>query len=704
MKRLFNILMLAIAVVSLAACENDAPSEKLGIDFTPECNMAPTFEYMGGSKEYNFKTKYDWTVRADNDWVTITPNSGGEFNRYFVIEVAENPEGEVRTTNVTMELSNGKSIVIPVTQELAPRFDIVGDSDKLYTIGADGGDIAVDAETNQQYTVKISKDATWLSHDATRAMRDETLHFAAQKNTTSMSRIATVTIVTEENHAIDSFTVVQSAEGVAMNEIAYYTSSSELVAIAEDCDFGAKLVAHLYDGDNKHGRIIFDYTVYTIPAELFADRSDITKIEYSQYITTIGNGAFRGCTGCEAFFIPAAINTLGSAIFEGCAGELTINGMTPNTSFLTSDEEHWLYGSEFSEVKVNANLGANTFNEYEAVESVTLSTEISSIGSNAFSGCGNLTAVNAESLAAWCGIAFKNKSANPLYNGVCDLIIDGEAITEVITDSSIRTIRSYSFAGYKDITSVTIAEGTTSLGAGAFSECDIESVNLNGGITAMGVDVVSAGENTYKYIGVFEGCRVATLTINGDLKGQEGTGDAGYHWFNGIDVEKVVFSDKCTKINNLVMSNVNLKEVSIADSVTEICDGAFASCHDLATIDLGAGVTTIGVHAFYDCTAITAITLPESLTTISEYAFSDCTALTSIALPAAVSTIGEYALSGCDALTTVYAKATKPATLGGEYVFDIDNTPAIYVPEASVDAYKAAWTRYASSIKGYAFN
>ena len=124
----------------------------------------------------------------------------------------------------------------------------------------------------------------------------------------------------------------------------------------------------------------------------------------------------------------------------------------------------------------------------------------------------------------------------------------------------------------------------------------------------------------------------------------------------------------------------------------------------LTTYTIPDGVTTIGDGAFYDCSSLTSIAIPEGVTTIGSSAFSDCSRLTSITIPEGVTTIGRYAFYECSSLTNVYSKPTTPPTLGAT-VFSSDYIPSIHVPQASVDAYKAAsgWSDYASKIVGYDF-
>lgn len=152
----------------------------------------------------------------------------------------------------------------------------------------------------------------------------------------------------------------------------------------------------------------------------------------------------------------------------------------------------------------------------------------------------------------------------------------------------------------------------------------------------------------------------------------------------------------------------NLATVNLPESVTEIPSTCFARCSSLRNTNmLPATVTSIGKMAFYYCTKLATITIPEGVTTIGDLAFFYCTntSLTSVTIPSTVTSIGVNAFGhnyNADAskpeetfshITSYYVKAATPPTLAGP-IFTTDaaprETPTIYVPAESVDAYKAA--------------
>ena len=145
--------------------------------------------------------------------------------------------------------------------------------------------------------------------------------------------------------------------------------------------------------------------------------------------------------------------------------------------------------------------------------------------------------------------------------------------------------------------------------------------------------------------------------------------------------------------------------LTFGNDVTAIPENAFKDCNSMEYIKMPNSVKSFGSNAFFNCTSLKSITIPDSVTSIGDYAFYDCTSLKSVTIGKGVTSIGEWAFCCCSSLTSVYCKPTTPPT-GGDSMFESNATGRkIYVPTASVDAYKAAtyWSDYASYIVGYNF-
>ena len=166
-----------------------------------------------------------------------------------------------------------------------------------------------------------------------------------------------------------------------------------------------------------------------------------------------------------------------------------------------------------------------------------------------------------------------------------------------------------------------------------------------------------------------------------------------------------------------------LTGITIPDSVTTIGGRAFLLCTDLSICTIGSGVTSIGAYAFRGCTSLTNVIFGRSVTSIGGYAFGSCSSLTSIVLPDSVTDIGEESFAGCSGVTTIII-GSGVTNIGNSAFSDCKNVKSItiyaaipptivinsffytgrcpiYVPSASVNAYKSAtnWSSYASRIQ-----
>ncbi len=143
----------------------------------------------------------------------------------------------------------------------------------------------------------------------------------------------------------------------------------------------------------------------------------------------------------------------------------------------------------------------------------------------------------------------------------------------------------------------------------------------------------------------------------------------------------------------LDMEDVNLETLKVY---------AFYANEILTSIKLPKTLKVIGFHSFCLCVNLTGeLVLPQGLTSIGDNAFSGCNFTGELVLPQGLTSIGIYAFSDCK-FSEIYCKATTPPQLGG---YAIKNPDKIYVPTASVEAYKSAegWSLHASIITGYDF-
>jgi hypothetical protein len=164
---------------------------------------------------------------------------------------------------------------------------------------------------------------------------------------------------------------------------------------------------------------------------------------------------------------------------------------------------------------------------------------------------------------------------------------------------------------------------------------------------------------------------------------------------------------KCTGLTSIVVESGNTKYDS-RDNCNAIIETATNTLITTCTSSvIPSTVTIIGNSAFFGRTDLTSFIIPNSVTYIKDNAFSNCTNLVSITIPDSVTRIGytgnSDVFSNCNALASFTCLGTTPPYLAN-YQYPLRGVPAdcpIYVPAASVDAYKAAsgWSGRAAYIQ-----
>ncbi len=226
---------------------------------------------------------------------------------------------------------------------------------------------------------------------------------------------------------------------------------------------------------------------------------------------------------------------------------------------------------------------------------------------------------------------------------------------------SVTSIGDKAFFWCFDLTGpLTIPNSVAIIGAGAFNNCS----DLTGSLT-----IPSSVTNIERE--AFLSCRGLTgsLIIPNSV----------------TTIEARAFEDCSGFTGSLIIPN----------SLTTIANRAFWGCKGLSgSLVIPNSVTTIGYYAFEDCSGFTgSLIIPNSVTSIGVGAFEDCSGFTgSLIIPNSLTTIGKEAFDKCTSLTEVINYATVPQDIEYLKVFlnvGID-TIILYVPEASIEAYKAA--------------
>lgn len=204
----------------------------------------------------------------------------------------------------------------------------------------------------------------------------------------------------------------------------------------------------------------------------------------------------------------------------------------------------------------------------------------------------------------------------------------------------------------KDIITIVIEEGVTSLGSQAFYRASsVTSITIPNSVTSYFEGKIFASLSSLQHINIREDNDnykiVDGVLFDKDMKriikypaGAPGT---SYTIPDGV-----VFIDSCA-----FESCKNLETVIIPDSVTDICQEAFALCDNLSEIHIPESVIDIYGGAFYMCTNLKKVNIPSRITTINQYTFAGCTLLESVVLPDNLNEILLRAFYFCESLHNV---------------------------------------------------
>ena len=153
---------------------------------------------------------------------------------------------------------------------------------------------------------------------------------------------------------------------------------------------------------------------------------EVTYMNRTRKVTSIGSNAFYDCKGLTSVTIPNSVTSIGNGAFAGCYG----------------------------------------------LTSVTIPNSVTSIGDSAFSGCSGLTSVTIPNSVTSIG--------NYAFYGC-------KGLTSVTIPNSVTSIGNYAFYGCKGLTSVTIPNSVTSIGNYAFQYCyGLTSVTIPNSVTSIG--------------------------------------------------------------------------------------------------------------------------------------------------------------------------------------------------------------------------
>ena len=491
-----------------------------------------------------------------------------------------------------------------------------------------------------------------------------------------------------------SLTSINITDGVtSIGRYAFYDCSSltsvtipdSVISIGEIAFFGCCNLTNINIPDG----------IISIGRSVFRDCSSLTNVTIPNSVTSIGGSAFEGCSSLTSVNIPDGVTSIESSTFYGCSSLKSIN--IPD-SVISIGNYAFNDCSSLTSITIGnhvTSIGDSVFNDCSNLTNITIPDSVTSIGDSAFNGCSSLTSITIpDSVISIGNYAFNDCSSLTSITipdsvteiGLWHAFSGCSSLTSIAIPDSVTEIGGYAFCGCSSLTSINIPDNVTEIGDSAFSGCSsLTSINIPDSVTKIGDSA-------------FMGCS--------GLRGVYITNIAKWCVINFRQnyVYGYSYSNPLYYAHNLYLNGKLVTDLIIPNGVTSIGDGTFCYCSNLTSVIIPDSVTTIGSSAFYNCSDLTSITIPDSVTSIGVSAFYNCSSLTKITIGNHVTSIDEDAFSNCSNLISIYCKPITPPTIWRAF-YNISTSSKIYVPTASVDAYKSAsgWSNYADQIIGYDF-
>ena len=322
-------------------------------------------------------------------------------------------------------------------------------------------------------------------------------------------------------------------------------------------------------------------------------------------------------------------------------------------------------------------IGKAAFYQCRTLITIQLPSTITIIDNNSFNECRNL-----KSIAIPYGVTKIGDNAFLLCN----------RLSSVSIPNSVTSIGSDAFSCCFDFTTIRLPETVRSIGSSCFFACDgLREINIPSSLTKI-------EDKT------FQGCK--NLNINEIPRNIKSVGNAAFRGCTNI--KNITLHEMLVSIGDYAFCDTAIDNLIIPNSVTTIGISAFYSCKFLNSIVFGRGITTVPRSCFSE-SGISEVSIPEGYTNIDSWAFSGCGNLSIVNLPSTINSIGYRAFYDHNSnLKSVYIKAIMPPNISDRnpkdtFAISLREDLCIFVPRASVDAYKSKWSDYKDYIQGYDF-
>ncbi|MFV0343135.1 MAG: leucine-rich repeat domain-containing protein [Anaerocolumna sp.] len=318
--------------------------------------------------------------------------------------------------------------------------------------------------------------------------------------------------------------------------------------------------------------------------------------------------------------------------------------------------------------ELHSQYDRGAFADCTSLSSISLSKNLTYIGSSAFSGCSSLKTIDfPDSLSAIGEYAFASCKSLKIVNFPDEITyIHKAAFTNCTSIQNIKfsdqtsIIDEYAFYGCSSLENIAFPSELGMIGAFAFSKCNsLKTINITKNIDRIDNGAFSYCTNIKSFNVDKE--NIFFNTIDGVLYNISHS--VLYAYPQNSTNTKFNIPKETKIIADYAFSGArNLTSITLSNNITNINSFTFANCKKLTSINIPSSMKIISGGAFENCTSLKQIELPEGLLElrIDNYsgigAFKSCTSLSSITIPSTVKVVYEGVFEGCAKMKSIILK------------------------------------------------
>ncbi|WP_300504498.1 leucine-rich repeat protein [uncultured Duncaniella sp.] len=337
--------------------------------------------------------------------------------------------------------------------------------------------------------------------------------------------------------------------------------------------------------------LTFNNQLNSIGDYAFGNCTGLTKLVFPESLVSIGSNAFNNCSALTGVTMTGDIESIGSGAFYNCKNLETFNrkgiaavgnGAFENCSKLDNITVDW------------ADIANETFYNCSGLKSLTITNDVTSIGSWAFYGCRGLSEVAIPASVSSIG--------NKAFYGCSGL-------SEVAIPASVNSIGESAFESCSKMSKFTLEDGlgAIEIGRDVLYKTPVKDMYIGREYTYNGNGSMSTGIESLTYgntvtnipANAFNGISgLSTINFGSSIE------TIGENAFNGCALTELVLPPHVKTIGNNAFSANNIKNIAIGSEVTEIGEKVFDGANQLAGVSITATTPPMAnnnTFSYYDC-------------------------------------------------------------------------------------------------------